>query len=84
MVGGSANAATKGGIIALTRAVAAEEGAAGTGVRINCVSPGAIQTAMLDRVISDAKIDIVEWAKEKKIWLDVLAIRKTWQMRLFF
>ncbi len=65
MVGGSAYTATKGGIIALTRAVAAEEGVAKTGVRVNCVSPGAIQTAMLDRVVKDAHLDIAEWVKEK-------------------
>lgn len=65
MSGGSSYAAAKGGIIALTRAVAAEEGV--NGIRVNTVSPGAIQTAMLDRVVEAAGLDINAWAKDKTI-----------------
>lgn len=66
MIGGSSYAATKGGIIALTRAIAAEEGA--SGIRVNCISPGAIQTGMLDRVVEAAEqLDIQQWAKEKTV-----------------
>lgn len=47
----SAYTATKGGVIAMTRALAAELGP--EGVRVNCVSPGAINTPMLERVMGD-------------------------------
>lgn len=63
MAGGSSYAAAKGGIIALTRAVAAEEGL--NGIRVNTVSPGAIRTAMLDRVVVDAALDIDTWARDR-------------------
>jgi NAD(P)-dependent dehydrogenase (short-subunit alcohol dehydrogenase family) len=43
----SAYTATKGGVNAMTRALAVELG--GAGVRVNCVSPGAILTPMLER-----------------------------------
>lgn len=43
----SAYSATKGGVNAMTRALAVELG--GQGVRVNCVSPGAILTPMLER-----------------------------------
>jgi NAD(P)-dependent dehydrogenase (short-subunit alcohol dehydrogenase family) len=41
--------ASKGGIIALTKALAVDLGP--TGIRINCICPGAIETPMLERVI---------------------------------
>jgi NAD(P)-dependent dehydrogenase (short-subunit alcohol dehydrogenase family) len=65
IAGGSSYAAAKGGIIALTRAIAAEE--ANNGVRVNCISPGAIQTPMLDRVTADANLDIAAWARERTL-----------------
>lgn len=43
----SAYTSTKGGINAMTRSLAVEQGA--NGIRVNCVSPGAIETPMLDR-----------------------------------
>ncbi len=43
----SAYTATKGGVNAMTRSLAVELG--GVGVRVNCVSPGAILTPMLER-----------------------------------
>jgi NAD(P)-dependent dehydrogenase (short-subunit alcohol dehydrogenase family) len=43
-IGGSAYAASKGGIVSYTRHVAPE--IAGRGVRINCVSPGFMRTPM--------------------------------------
>ncbi len=43
----TAYTSTKGGIIALTRSLAVEQGAAG--IRVNCISPGAIETPMLNR-----------------------------------
>jgi len=46
--GVSAYSASKGGIIALTRSLALE--LAGEGIRVNCVSPGAVRTNMLERL----------------------------------
>lgn len=45
----SAYSATKGGVHALTRSLAVEQGP--NGVRVNCVAPGAINTPMLERVM---------------------------------
>jgi len=50
-VGGSTYCATKGGVIALTRAAAIEY--AKSGIRVNVVSPGSIETDMLSNVPTD-------------------------------
>ncbi len=81
MAGGSSYAAAKGGIIALTRAVAAEEAA--HGVRVNCVSPGAIQTPMLDRVVGAAQLDIQQWAKDRTLIGRVAAAEEVADLALF-
>lgn len=44
-----AYSAAKGGIIALTKALAADFGS--DNIRVNCICPGAIETPMLERVI---------------------------------
>ena len=49
----SAYCATKGGVVMLTKATAAEWAA--MGVRINCVCPGVIRTAILDPMLEMAK-----------------------------
>jgi len=58
-----AYAASKGAIIAMTRAMAADHGA--DGVRVNCVCPGTIDTPWLGR--------IVEKGSE---WLDAVVARQ--------
>jgi len=65
MAGGASYAASKGGAAALTRAAAAEEAA--HGVRLNCVSPGAIRTPMLSRVVAATGLDIEAWARERTL-----------------
>ena len=50
--------ASKAAVIALTQAAAREAGAAG--VRVNCIAPGIIDTAMNDRLSEEEKADIAE------------------------
>ena len=52
--GGFAHAATKSGVIGMTRELAADGGR--HGIRVNCVSPGLIATPIVDRVLKDDKL----------------------------
>jgi NAD(P)-dependent dehydrogenase (short-subunit alcohol dehydrogenase family) len=47
--------AAKGGVVQLTKALAVE--VARAGVRVNCVCPGIIETAMLDRGVAEMGLD---------------------------
>jgi meso-butanediol dehydrogenase/(S,S)-butanediol dehydrogenase/diacetyl reductase len=47
--------AAKGGVVQLTKALAVE--VARVGVRVNCVCPGIIETAMLDRGVAEMGLD---------------------------
>jgi NAD(P)-dependent dehydrogenase (short-subunit alcohol dehydrogenase family) len=48
--------ASKAGVLGLTRAFAYDLG--GLGIRVNCVSPGYIHTAMTDRTFSDPELNL--------------------------
>lgn len=48
----AAYCASKGGVVGLTRALAADH--AGQGLRINAICPGTVETAWVDRIIKDA------------------------------
>lgn len=56
---GGAYAASKGGVLSLTRSIAVEYGK--RGVRANCVCPGDIQTNMFNQVVfpEDADLDLL-------------------------
>ena len=47
--------AAKGGVVQLTKALAVE--VAKVGIRVNCVCPGIIETAMLDRGVAEMGLD---------------------------
>jgi NAD(P)-dependent dehydrogenase (short-subunit alcohol dehydrogenase family) len=59
----AAYCASKGAIISLTRAMAADHGRAG--IRVNCVCPGTIATPWLERIV-----------EEGTEWLDALVSRQ--------
>ena len=56
--GSSVYSASKGGVIALTRALATEY--AGRGVRVNCVCPGSVRTPMVLNNLTLAGRDVAE------------------------
>lgn len=55
LVGGAHYAASKGGVISLTRSIAREFGP--LGIRANVICPSMIETGMLDGRLSQARID---------------------------
>jgi NAD(P)-dependent dehydrogenase (short-subunit alcohol dehydrogenase family) len=57
LVGGSHYAASKGGVLSLTKSIAREFGA--LGIRANAICPAMIETAMLDGLASERLSDIV-------------------------
>lgn len=58
LVGGAHYAASKGGVISLTRTIAREFGV--SGIRANVICPAMIETSMLDGLSEDRIRDIVE------------------------
>jgi NAD(P)-dependent dehydrogenase (short-subunit alcohol dehydrogenase family) len=50
--GATAYSASKGGVLALTRAMAIEH--VGEGIRVNCVCPGPIETPIIDAIVNRA------------------------------
>lgn len=57
-VAGQTNyAAAKGGVIALTRSLARETGR--SGIRVNCVAPGLVETEMISELSADAKKEML-------------------------
>ncbi|AQQ54709.1 SDR family NAD(P)-dependent oxidoreductase [Planococcus lenghuensis] len=52
--GADAYTASKGGVVALTRVMAADYGK--YNIRVNCICPGAINTPMIQEVLSDPEI----------------------------
>jgi NAD(P)-dependent dehydrogenase (short-subunit alcohol dehydrogenase family) len=58
LVGGSHYAASKGGVLSLTKSIAREFGA--LGIRANAICPAMIETAMLDGLASERLSDIVD------------------------
>jgi NAD(P)-dependent dehydrogenase (short-subunit alcohol dehydrogenase family) len=58
LVGGSHYAASKGGVLSMTKSIAREFGA--LGIRANAICPAMIETTMLDGLASERLSDIVE------------------------
>jgi NAD(P)-dependent dehydrogenase (short-subunit alcohol dehydrogenase family) len=50
--GATAYSASKGGVLALTRAMAMEH--VGDGIRVNCVCPGPVETPIIDGIVAHA------------------------------
>jgi 2-keto-3-deoxy-L-fuconate dehydrogenase len=48
--GATAYSASKGGVLALTRALAMEH--VGDGIRVNCVCPGPVETPIIDAMVA--------------------------------
>src|SRR5436305_2288867 len=57
IVGQTNYAAAKGGLIAMTKSLARE--VARSGIRVNCVAPGLVETDMIAGLDSDAKRDMI-------------------------
>jgi 3-oxoacyl-[acyl-carrier protein] reductase len=57
MVGQTNYSAAKGGLIAMTRSLARE--VARSGVRVNCVAPGLVETDMISGLDADVKRDMI-------------------------
>ena len=70
----SAYSATKGALIALTKALAKELGY--SGIRVNCVSPGVIDTTMNARLTAED----MEALREEIRWEESVS-RRTWRTR---
>jgi 3-oxoacyl-[acyl-carrier protein] reductase len=54
----SVYSASKGGLIAFTKALAKELGP--SGIRVNCISPGCINTRMMDEYTEEEKAALIE------------------------
>lgn len=57
VVGQANYAAAKGGLVAMTRSIARE--VARSGIRINCIAPGLVETDMLDGLDAEARKEMV-------------------------
>lgn len=65
LVGGAHYAASKGGVISLTRTIAREFGV--SGIRANVICPAMIETSMLDGLSEDRVRDIVDAIPMKRL-----------------
>jgi NAD(P)-dependent dehydrogenase (short-subunit alcohol dehydrogenase family) len=62
----SAYSASKGGVVLLTKTLAVEY--QHQGIRVNCICPGATQTAMLDAVFAQAAQAFGSWEAAQAAW----------------